>query len=88
MRQLKGKVKENAREKRERKKEFMENKEKAFSIGKISVSDPDPGWICLQSVQWNRILDPDPDPGGQKLPTKIEKKTQEISWFQGLDVLF
>jgi protein subunit release factor B len=34
MRQLKGKVKENAREKRERKKEFMENKEKAFSIGK------------------------------------------------------
>jgi len=33
MRQLKGgKVKENAREKRERKKEFMENKEKAFSL--------------------------------------------------------
>jgi hypothetical protein len=65
MRQLKGKVKENAREKRERKKEFMENKEKAFSIGKISVSDPDAGWICLQSVQWICILDPDPDPGGQ-----------------------
>ena len=34
MRQLKGKVKENAREKRERKKEFMENKENAFRIGK------------------------------------------------------
>ena len=33
MRQLKGKVKENSREKRERKKDFMENKEKAFSIG-------------------------------------------------------
>jgi len=32
MRQLKGKVKENAKEKKERKKEFMENKEKAFSI--------------------------------------------------------
>ena len=32
MRQLKGKVKENAREKRERKKEFMENKDKAFTI--------------------------------------------------------
>lgn len=32
MRQLKGKVKENAKEKRERKKEFMENKEKAFTI--------------------------------------------------------
>ena len=36
MRQLKGKVKENAREKRERKKDFMENKEKAFSIGNFS----------------------------------------------------
>ena len=35
MRQLKGKVKENAKEKRERKKEFMENKEKAFTIGEI-----------------------------------------------------
>ena len=32
MRQLKGKVKESAREKRERKKEFMENKEKLFTI--------------------------------------------------------
>jgi len=32
MRQLKGKVKENAKEKKERKKEFMENKEKAFTI--------------------------------------------------------
>ena len=30
MRQLKGKVKENARERKERKKEFMENKENAF----------------------------------------------------------
>ena len=32
MRQLKGKVKENAREKRERKKEFMENKDKLFTV--------------------------------------------------------
>lgn len=33
MRQLKGgKTKENAREKKERKKEFMENKDKAFSV--------------------------------------------------------
>lgn len=32
MRQLKGKVKENAKEKKERKKEFAENKEKAFTI--------------------------------------------------------
>jgi len=33
MRQLKGgKTKESAKEKKERKKEFMENKEKAFSV--------------------------------------------------------
>ena len=32
MRQLKGKVKENAKEKKERKKEFMENKENAFRV--------------------------------------------------------
>jgi len=32
MRQLKGKVKENAKEKKERKKEFADNKEKAFTI--------------------------------------------------------
>jgi len=32
MRQLKGKVKENAKEKKERKKEFAENREKAFSV--------------------------------------------------------
>lgn len=32
MRQLKGKVKENAKEKRERKKDFMENKENAFRV--------------------------------------------------------
>ena len=32
MRQLKGKTKENAREKKERKKEFMENKDKVFNV--------------------------------------------------------
>lgn len=32
MRQLKGKVKESAREKKERKKEFMENKEKVWTV--------------------------------------------------------
>ena len=32
MRQLKGKAKENAREKKERKKEFMANKDKAFTV--------------------------------------------------------
>jgi len=32
MRQLKGKPKENAKEKKERKKEFSENKDKAFTV--------------------------------------------------------
>jgi len=32
MRQLKGKPKENAKEKKERKKEFAENRDKAFSV--------------------------------------------------------
>jgi len=32
MRQLKGKPKENPKEKKERKKEFKENKEKAFTV--------------------------------------------------------
>jgi len=36
MRQLKGKVKENAKEKKERKKEFAENRDKAFSVGNLS----------------------------------------------------
>ena len=32
MRQLKGKTKENAKERKERKKEFMENKEKVWTV--------------------------------------------------------
>lgn len=32
MRQLKGKVKETGKEKRERKKDFIENKDKAFTV--------------------------------------------------------
>ena len=32
MRQLKGKPKENAREKKERKKDFMENKDKVWTV--------------------------------------------------------
>ncbi len=38
------------------------------------VSDPDPDWIRIQSGQWIRIgiRNPDPDPGGQKWPTKVE----------------
>ncbi len=36
-------------------------------------------------------VDPDPDPGPEKWPTKEEKKLgnfQEISYFEVLDVLF
>jgi len=32
MRQLKGKAKENAKERKERRKEFMENKDKVFTV--------------------------------------------------------
>uniref|UniRef100_A0A0K2TKK6 Single-pass membrane and coiled-coil domain-containing protein 4 homolog n=1 Tax=Lepeophtheirus salmonis TaxID=72036 RepID=A0A0K2TKK6_LEPSM len=32
MRQLKGKSKENTKEKKERRREFLENKEKAFTV--------------------------------------------------------
>jgi hypothetical protein len=37
------------------------------------VSDPD--WTRIESGQWIRIRirNPDPDPGGQKIPTKVEK---------------
>ncbi len=55
------------------------------------ASDPDPYRIRIQSGQWIRlrihIQNPDPDPGGQKLPTKVEKNL-EISCFEVLDVLF
>ncbi len=40
-------------------------------IPTTSVSDPD--WVGIQSGQWIRIRNPDPDPGGQKQPTKAEK---------------
>jgi hypothetical protein len=33
------------------------------------------------------LLDPDPDPGGQKLPTHIEK-SKEFSRSEVLDVIF
>ncbi len=38
------------------------------------VADPDPNWIRIQSGHWISIRiwirNLDPDPGGQKLPTK------------------
>jgi hypothetical protein len=64
---------------------------KFFMMNIYRVSDPDPYWIRIQSAQWirirTRIRNPDPDPGGQKLPTKAEKN-YEISCFEVLDVLF
>jgi hypothetical protein len=51
----------------------------------INVSDPDPvsDWIRIQSGHWIR----NPDPGGHKRPTKIEK-SQEVFCYEVLDVLF
>jgi hypothetical protein len=40
---------------------------------KSSVLNTDPDWNRIQSGQWIRIRNPDPDPGVQKLPTKVEK---------------
>lgn len=37
MRQLKGKVKESAKERKERKKEFMENKDKVYLKEKLKI---------------------------------------------------
>ena len=49
---------------------------------KCRVVDPDPDWIRIQSGLWIRIRiqnpDPDPDPGGQKRPTKVEKKLVKV----------
>ncbi len=41
----------------------------------LRVSDPNPDWIRIQSDQWirTRNRNPDPDPGGHKRPTEVEK---------------
>jgi hypothetical protein len=44
------------------------------------VSDPDPYWIRNQSGQWIQIRIRNPDPGGQKLPTKFEKKLKKFTF--------
>ena len=51
----------------------------------VSVSDPDSIRFVVFGI---RIRNPDPDPGGQKLPTKIEGRVKEISCFEVLDVFF
>ncbi len=53
---------------------------------RCSVSDPDPHRSAFILVGWMRILirfgstDPDPDPGGQKGPPKIEKREEFLSF--------
>jgi hypothetical protein len=65
---------------------FGRSKLYLFSIV-IRVSDPDPDWIRIQSGQWIRIQNSDPDPGGQKMSHK-KGENLEISCFEVLDVLF
>ncbi len=57
----------------------------AASVVKGGDSDrvADPDWIRIQSGQWIQ----DPDPGGQKLPTKVEIFFKS-SCFEVLDGLF
>jgi hypothetical protein len=45
----------------------------AFRIMAVLAWVADPDWIRIQSGQWIRIRNLDPDPGGQKWPTKVEK---------------
>ena len=46
----------------------------SFEFSRVADPYPDSDWIRIQSGQWIRIRiqNPDPDPGGQKLPTKVE----------------
>jgi hypothetical protein len=51
-------------------------------------SDPKPWFFAVLRIRIRIDIGRlDPDPGGQKLPTKIEK-SEEISCFEILDVLF
>jgi hypothetical protein len=47
----------------------------------------DPDLIRIQSGQWIRIPNPDPDQGEQKMTHK-SRKNLKISCFEMLDVLF
>ncbi len=52
---------------------------RSYLIQRTSVADPDRHRSTFISVSWIRIwirivnTDPDPDPGGSKLPTKVKK---------------
>jgi len=52
----------------------------------ISASDPDPDCIRIQSREWIRI--PNPDPEGKNYPQNRKKSSKEILCFEVLDVLF
>ncbi len=53
-------------------------KQKLIGRGRVVDPDPDPYWIRIQLEAWIRIririrnTDPDLDPGGQKLPKKVD----------------
>jgi hypothetical protein len=48
------------------------------AFARVRVADPDP----IQSGPWIRIRNPDPDPGGLKLPTKVEKKIENFMFLK------
>ncbi len=58
-----------------------------FPETRVADPDPYPDRRRIQSGQWIRIRIRNPDPGGQKLPTKVEKKFKS-SCFGVLDALF
>jgi hypothetical protein len=58
-----------------------------FQKSRVADPDPDPYWTRIQSGQWIRIRNPDPGPGGPKLPTKVGKNIKN-SCFEVLDGLF
>ncbi len=45
---------------------------------KTRVVDPDPDWIPIQSGQWIRIRNSDPDPGGHKSRKKFKSSCFEV----------
>ncbi len=47
-------------------KALQPEKEKQIATKTEVSSVPDPDWIRIQSGQWIRIRNPDPDPGEQK----------------------
>ncbi len=57
----------------------------SHSLIKISISDPE--MIRIQLSQWIRIRNPDPNPRGQKWPTKVEIFRKFMFWSAGCSFL-